>query len=411
MIVSLKADANPAEVLRALVSRGLWVSQVERSASGEPRHYVIASYSAATSVADLAAIEGVSSVTTAKPDHPRVAAQGPIVDVAGVSVGGGKPVFMVGPCSVESEGHVREIAERLAPLGVAFLRGGAYKPRTSPYAFQGHGEIAPGWLKRAAEATGMKVVTEALSEADVPAVADLADLVQVGSRNMQNYALLKAVGRTGRPVLLKRGMSATMDEWLHSGEYLLAGGSRGVIFCERGIRSFDDATRNLLDLGAVAKGMAMDLAARELEAFPNYLIEAGGDVCVRGHNARGEAWQIGIQHPREPDAMFATLAITDAAVCTSGDYERPAPEGNEVREVSKGEHHLLDPHAGRSPRTIISATVIAPTAMAADALSTAAFVLGPEAGIAFLERQGVAGLLVTPALKPYTTEGFARYFL
>ena len=167
----------------------------------------------------------------------------------------------------------------------------------------------------------------------------------------------------------------------------------------------------LLDLGAVAKGMAMDLAARELEAFPNYLIEAGGDVRVRGHNARGEAWQIGIQHPREPDAVFATLAITDAAVCTSGDYERHAPEGNEVREVSKGEHHLLDPHAGRSPRAIISATVIAPTAMAADALSTAAFVLGPEVGIVFLEQQGVAGLLVTPALKPYTTEGFARYFL
>ena len=252
MIVSLKADANPAEVLRALVSRGLWVSQVERSASGEPKHYVIASYSAATSAEELSSIEGVSGVTTSKVDHPKVAAQGPIVDVAGVSVGGAKPTFMVGPCSVESEAHVREIAERLAPLGVAFLRGGAYKPRTSPYAFQGHGEVALGWLKRAAEATGMKVVTEALSEADVPAVAELADLVQVGSRNMQNYALLKAVGRTGCPVLLKRGMSATMDEWLHSGEYLLAGGARGVIFCERGIRSFDDATRNLLDLGAVA---------------------------------------------------------------------------------------------------------------------------------------------------------------
>ena len=252
MIVSLKADANPAEVLRALVSRGLWVSQVEKSASGEPRHYVIASYSAATSVEDLASIEGVSGVTTSKVEHPRVTAQGPTVDVSGVVVGGAKPAFMVGPCSVESEAHVREIAERIAPLGVAFLRGGAYKPRTSPYAFQGHGEPALGWLKRAAEATGMKVVTEALSEADVPAVAELADLIQIGSRNMQNYALLKAVGRSGRPVLLKRGMSATMDEWLHSGEYLLAGGSRGVIFCERGIRSFDDATRNLLDLGAVA---------------------------------------------------------------------------------------------------------------------------------------------------------------
>ncbi len=159
---------------------------------------------------------------------------------------------MCGPCAVESERHVFTLAERLAALGVAFLRGGAFKPRTSPYAFQGHGEPALGWMRRAADATGMKVVTEALAEADVEVVAEHADLVQVGSRNMHNYALLKAIGRTGRPVLLKRGMAATLDEWLHAGEYLLAGGAAGVVFCERGIRSFDDSTRNLLDLGAVA---------------------------------------------------------------------------------------------------------------------------------------------------------------
>ncbi len=135
---------------------------------------------------------------------------------------------------------------------MSFLRGGAYKPRTSPYAFQGHGEPALAWMRRAADACGMKVVTEALAEADVALVAEHADLVQVGSRNMHNYALLKAIGRTGRPVLLKRGMAATIDEWLHAGEYLLAAGAAGVVFCERGIRSFDDSTRNLLDLGAVA---------------------------------------------------------------------------------------------------------------------------------------------------------------
>jgi 3-deoxy-7-phosphoheptulonate synthase len=253
MIVSLKEGADPAAVQRALAARGLWVSQVERTSSGVAAHYVIAAHSAAASPVEIAAIEGVSAVTTGKTPCPLVEKQGPVVDVGGVRVGArGAHVFMCGPCSVESEEHIRAVAARLGPLGVGFLRGGAFKPRTSPYAFQGHGEPALGWMRRAASASGMKVVTEALSEADVPLVAEHADLVQVGSRNMHNYALLKAIGRSGRPALLKRGMAATLDEWLQAGEYLLAAGAAGVIFCERGIRSFDDATRNLLDLGAVA---------------------------------------------------------------------------------------------------------------------------------------------------------------
>jgi len=254
MIVSLREGADPAAVLRALVARGLWVSQVERAAGGGAVHYVIAPHSAAASAIEIGAIDGVSAVSTAKSSLPRVERQGPVVDVAGVAVGCGapRPALMCGPCSIESEDHIRRIASRLAPLGVAFLRGGAFKPRTSPYAFQGHGEPALGWMRSAADAFGMKVVTEALSEQDVPIVAEHADLVQVGSRNMHNYALLRAIGKTGRPALLKRGMAATLDEWLMSGEYLLDAGASGVIFCERGIRSFDDATRNLLDLGAVA---------------------------------------------------------------------------------------------------------------------------------------------------------------
>ncbi len=254
MIISLKEGADPAAVQRALSARGLWVTDVERTATGGALHFVIAAHSAAATTAELAAIDGVASVTTSRSPFPLVAKQGPVVDVAGVKIAARspRPVLMCGPCSVESEAQVFGIAARLAPLGVTFLRGGAWKPRTSPYAFQGHGEPALVWMRRAADAHGMKVVTEALAEADVPLVAEYADLVQVGSRNMQNYALLKAIGRTGRPVLLKRGMAATLDEWLQAGEYLLAGGSAAVVFCERGIRSFDDATRNLLDLGAVA---------------------------------------------------------------------------------------------------------------------------------------------------------------
>jgi len=254
MIVSLKEGADPAAVLRALSARGLWVSQVERTAGGGPLHYVIAPHSAAANPVELAAIEGISGVTTSRSPFPLVEKQGPVVEVAGVKIAAcaARPVLMCGPCSVESEAHIRAIAARLAPLGVQFLRGGAYKPRTSPYAFQGHGEPALRWMRDAADAHGMKVVTEALGEADVEMVAAHADLVQVGSRNMHNYALLKAIGRTGRPALLKRGMAATIDEWLQAGEYLLAGGAAAVIFCERGIRSFDDSTRNLLDVGAVA---------------------------------------------------------------------------------------------------------------------------------------------------------------
>jgi 3-deoxy-7-phosphoheptulonate synthase len=161
-------------------------------------------------------------------------------------------VFLCGPCSVESEAHAREAARRLSELGVLFLRGGAFKPRTSPYAFQGHGEVALGWLRRAADEAKLGLVTEVMAERDVAVVAEHADLVQVGSRNMHDAALLKAVGRAGRPVLLKRGMAATVEEWLCAGEYLLASGAPAVLFCERGLRSFDPATRNLLDLGAVA---------------------------------------------------------------------------------------------------------------------------------------------------------------
>ena len=252
MIVTLTDNANPEQVKQKLVARGLWIADVLRDGAGNVRQLSIAAYSSAATIEDIAAIEGVASVTTPKSEHPLVDRQGPVVTVAGVTIGEGAPALMCGPCSVETEDQVRRAAERLGALGVPFLRGGAFKPRTSPYAFQGHGKVALGWMRRAADHTGMRVVTEAMSESDVGVVAEHADMVQVGSRNMHNYALLKAVGATKRPVLLKRGMAATVEEWLLAGEYLLAAGASAVVFCERGIRSFDETTRNLLDLGAVA---------------------------------------------------------------------------------------------------------------------------------------------------------------
>jgi 3-deoxy-7-phosphoheptulonate synthase len=158
---------------------------------------------------------------------------------------------MAGPCSVESREQILEIAHRLRASGATVLRGGAFKPRTSPYAFQGLGTKGLELLAEARAQTGLAIVTEALETDTLPAVAEYADIIQIGARNMQNYPLLRRAGQTGKPILLKRGLSATIKELLLSAEYILAEGNPHVILCERGIRSFDDQTRNLLDLTAI----------------------------------------------------------------------------------------------------------------------------------------------------------------
>lgn len=169
----------------------------------------------------------------------------------GTVIGGSDLVVMAGPCAVEGERQIVEIAHVLRAMGATVLRGGAFKPRTSPYSFQGLGVDGLRFLARAREETGMMVVTEALDPEGVDQVADFTDIVQIGARNMQNYPLLRRAGRAGKPVLLKRGMSATIEEWLLAAEYLLAEGNHEVILCERGVRSFARHTRNLLDLAAI----------------------------------------------------------------------------------------------------------------------------------------------------------------
>jgi len=167
-------------------------------------------------------------------------------------IGGEEFVVMAGPCSVESERQIMETAEAVARAGARMLRGGAFKPRTSPYEFQGLEREGLKLLRKAKEATGLDIVTEVMSDSDVELVAEYADLLQIGARNMQNFALLKALGPCGRPVLLKRGMSSTVKELLMSAEYVVAHGNSSVILCERGIRTFETATRNTCDLTAVA---------------------------------------------------------------------------------------------------------------------------------------------------------------
>ena len=176
----------------------------------------------------------------------------------GTRIGGNEIVIMTGPCAVESEAQIIGIARQLRDAGATVLRGGAFKPRTSPYSFQGLGEEGLRLLAKAREETGMATVTEALDVAGVDLVAEYADIVQIGARNMQNYPLLRRAGQAGKPVLLKRGLSATIDELLLAAEYILAEGNDDVILCERGVRSFDNHTRNLLDLTAipVVKGLS-----------------------------------------------------------------------------------------------------------------------------------------------------------
>ncbi|MEG0307954.1 MAG: 3-deoxy-7-phosphoheptulonate synthase [Clostridium sp.] len=174
-----------------------------------------------------------------------------VINVGGITIGGKKLAIIAGPCSVESEEQIISIAESVKVSGTTFLRGGAYKPRTSPYVFQGLKEAGIELLKVAREKTGLSIVTEIMSTDDIDRFVEDVDIIQVGARNMQNFALLKELGKINKPVLLKRGLSSTIEEWLMSAEYIMAGGNENVILCERGIRTFESFTRNTLDLSAV----------------------------------------------------------------------------------------------------------------------------------------------------------------
>jgi 3-deoxy-7-phosphoheptulonate synthase len=174
-----------------------------------------------------------------------------IVTVGDVAIGGDTPVMMAGPCAIESEAQAMTIAKAVHAAGAHLFRGGAFKPRTSPYTFQGLGEAGLQIMAAVREETGMPIVTEVMDEGSFDLVEAYADIIQIGTRNMQNFSLLRRAGRSGKPVLLKRGMSATLDEWLMAAEYILEGGNNEVILCERGVRTFVRHSRNTLDLSAV----------------------------------------------------------------------------------------------------------------------------------------------------------------
>ena len=256
MLIVLKSDASDtesADVERRVRGLGFHPHRVrsERAtviaALGEPRGQ--------ERLRELVTLPGVERVTGFTQPFPlasrEVCPADTVVDVAGIAVGGRSVVSMAGPCTVESREQLLEVAVAVKAAGARVLRGGAFKPRSSPYAFQGLEEEGLELLAEARRITGLPIVTEVMDPGKVEAVAKVADILQIGARNGQNVPLLRAVGETGKPVLLKRGMSASVQEWLLAAEYVLASGSRDVILCERGIRTFETATRFTLDLSAV----------------------------------------------------------------------------------------------------------------------------------------------------------------
>jgi 3-deoxy-7-phosphoheptulonate synthase len=256
----------------------------------------------------LLGLEGVLEVIPVTHPYKQVSRewreQDTVVALAnGTKIGGREVVVMAGPCAVEGEAEILDIAHRLRDLGATVLRGGAFKPRTSPYAFQGLGREGLEHLARAREETGLAIVTEALDPEGADLVAEYADVIQIGARNMQNYPLLRRAGKTGRPVLLKRGLSATIDELLLAAEYILAEGNDDVILCERGIRSFDTHTRNLLDLTAIP--VVKSLSHLPIIADPSHGTGLRAKVIpmARAAVAAGADGLIVEVHPDPPHAM------------------------------------------------------------------------------------------------------------
>lgn len=301
MIVTVRPGADPGRVSKALAVAGLWVTRHQDDARVQ---FVVEPHSRRVSAETLRRIDGVESVLESAPSHPALDASPGVVQVGDLGIGPGQaPVLLAGPCAVETEETLDAIAASVKALGAAFLRGGAYKPRTSPHSFQGHGQVALGWLRQAADRHGLKVVTEVTSASDAEQVAAHAELLQVGARNMQNYDLLRAVGQTRRPVLLKRGLAATVDEWLLAAEHALVAGASGVIFCERGVRSFDPSTRFLLDLAAVS--LLSIVHKRAVIVDPSHAVGRRDLVVPMGRAAlaAGASGLLVDVHPQPGDAL------------------------------------------------------------------------------------------------------------
>jgi 3-deoxy-7-phosphoheptulonate synthase len=346
MLIVLKPDITP-EAEQAVHG---WIRRsgaaVHETTSAGRRALAALGNTADLDPAGLAALDGVESVRRIsapfklasrefQPEDTRIR-------IGEVEIGGPEVVLMAGPCAVESEQQVMDTAGAVASAGARILRGGAFKPRSSPYAFQGLGEEGLRILRRAADRFGLLTVSEVIDAENLEMMLDYVDILQVGARNMQNFPLLRAVGKVARPVLLKRGFAATIDEWLMSAEYVMSGGNRDVIVCERGIRSFQQYTRNTLDLAAVP-------VVRQLSHLP-IIVDPSHAVGVRDKiapmaRAAVAAGADGI--------LIEVHCDPDTALCDGQQSLSPAEFGalaDQLRDIARAVGRAIGGHDPRSPR-------------------------------------------------------------
>ncbi len=329
MVIVMEPAASEEQVQKVIetlvgagydVHRSTGVNYTVLDAVGVPRVMVDPAF--------LELIPGVREVVKISAPYKLVGrtfkAEDTVVNVGGVAVGGAEVIAMAGPCSVESREQVGIVARSVRDSGARILRGGAFKPRSSPYSFQGHGEEALRWMREAADATGLAVISEIMDVRSLEMMLGYVDCLQVGARNMQNFDLLKELGRVRKPVLLKRGLSATIEEWLLSAEYILAGGNGQVILCERGIRTFENATRNTLDISAipvVKKRSHLPIVVDpshgtglrdKVIPMARAAVAAGADgLLIEVHNNPDKALSDGAQslYPEQFDRLMSELRI------------------------------------------------------------------------------------------------------
>jgi 3-deoxy-7-phosphoheptulonate synthase len=329
MVIVMEQGATEEQVQKVIevlvavgydVHRSTGITHTVLGAVGVPREPV--------APASLELIPGVREVVKISEPYKLVGrtfkAADTVVDVAGAAVGSGELIVMAGPCSVESHDQVSAVGRAVSASGARVLRGGAFKPRTSPYSFQGHGEQALRWMREVADQSGLSVISEVMDPRNIEMMLRYVDCLQVGARNMQNFDLLKELGRVRRPVLLKRGLAATIEELLLSAEYILSGGNTQVILCERGIRTFENATRNTLDISAIP--VVKKLSHLPIVVDPSHgtgrrdkvipmaraAVAAGADgLIIEVHNEPDKALSDGAQslYPDQFDSLMADLRV------------------------------------------------------------------------------------------------------
>ena len=320
MVIIMNPEAtqeNISEVVRSIEGAGLDAKIMEGAQQKIVGVIGDKTKLASVAIGAMAGVENIVAISksyklASREFHP----QSTVIDIDGVKIGGAEPVVMAGPCAVESREQILQTAEIIKQGGAQFLRGGAYKPRTSPYSFQGLEIEGLKYLAEARERTGLKIVTEVTTVEGIAPVAEYSDVMQVGARNMQNFGLLKEIGKTSKPVMLKRGLSATIDEWLNAAEYIMNEGTNDVILCERGIRTYETYTRNTLDLSAVA-------AVKHLSHLP---------IIVDPSHGTGK-WRM-----IQPMAFAAIAAGADGLMMEV--HPNPAKALSDGSQSLTGEHYL-----------------------------------------------------------------------